>query len=106
MNYKETEASKMLKQCNDLIYSTTRKLFKTKSQNAQSSLQATLKWLNKAANEYALKREEEITEERVQPVKLPNSRIITKGSFIDTQQKYELDDEKTTNYIMMIDSWC
>ena len=104
MDYTETEASRMLKQCNDLIYSTTRKLFKTKSQNVKGSLQATLKFLNKAADEYALKRAEEITKERTQPVQLPNGRIITKGSFIDTQQKYELDDEETTNYIMMIDN--
>lgn len=66
MNYKETEVSKMLKQCNDLIYSTTRKLFKTKSQNVKGSLQATLKFLNKAADEYALKRQEEIEAERAE----------------------------------------
>lgn len=101
MNYTETEASKMLKQCNDLIYSTTRKLFKTKSQNVKGSLQATLKWLNKAADKYALKREEEIAEERAQPVKLPSGQITTKGKFIDTQRMYELDDEETANYIMM-----
>lgn len=101
MNYTETEASKMLKQCNDLIYSTTRKLFKTKSKNVQGSLQATLKFLNKAADEYALKREEEIAEERAQPVKLPSGQITTKGRFIDTQRMYELDDEETANYIMM-----
>lgn len=86
MDYTETEASKMLKQCNDLIYSTTRKLFKTKSLNVQDSLQTTLKFLNKAAYEYALKREEEITEERAQPVKLPSGQIITKGRFIDTRE--------------------
>lgn len=101
MDYTETEASKMLKQCNDLIYSTTRKLFKTKSLNVQGSLQATLKFLNKAADEYALKREEEIAEERAQPVKLPSGQITTKGKFIDTQRMYELDDEETANYIMM-----
>lgn len=101
MDYTETEASKMLKQCNDLIYSTTQKLFKTKSLNVQGSLQATLKFLNKAANEYALKREEEIAEERAQPVKLPSGQITTKGKFIDTQRMYELDDEETANYIMM-----
>ncbi len=101
MNYTETEASKMLKQCNDLIYSTTRKLFKTKSKNVQGSLQATLKWLNKAADGYALKREEEIAEERAQPVTLPSGQVTTKGRFIDTQRMYELDDEETANYIMM-----
>lgn len=101
MNYTETEASKMLKQCNDLIYSTTRKLFKTKSKNVQGSLQATLKFLNKAADEYALKREEEIAEERAQPVTLPSGQVTTKGRFIDTQRMYELDDEETANYIMM-----
>lgn len=101
MNYTETEASKMLKQCNDLIYTTTRSLFKTKSRNVQGSLQATLKWLNKAADEYALKREEEIAEERAQPVTLPSGQVTTKGRFIDTQRMYELDDEETANYIMM-----
>lgn len=101
MDYTETETSKMLKQCNDLIYSTTQKLFKTKSLNVQGSLQATLKFLNKAADEYALKREEEVAEERAQPVKLPSGQITTKGKFIDTQRMYELDDEETANYIMM-----
>lgn len=101
MNYTETEASKMLKQCNDLIYSTTRKLFKTKSKNVQGSLQATLTFLNKAADEYALKREEEIAEERAQPITLPGGQVTTKGKFIDTQRMYELDDEETATYIMM-----
>ena len=102
MDYTETEISRMLKKCNNIIYETTQKLFKTKSNNARISLQATLKFLNKATNEYALKRAEEITEERGQPIKLPNGQIITKGRFIDTQRKYELDDEETANYIMMI----
>lgn len=52
-------------------------------------------------DDYAHKRAKEIAVERTQPVTLPNGRIITKGTFIDTQQKYELDDEETTNYIMM-----
>lgn len=101
MTYKETEASKMLKQCNDLIYSTTRKLFKTKSQNVKGSLQATLKFLNKAADEYALKRQEEIEAERSEPITLSNGLIVPKGRFIDTQRMYELDDEETENYIII-----
>lgn len=103
MDYTGTETSRMLKQCNDLLYETTRKLCKAKNANVRNSLQQTLSFLNKTIGEYALKREEEITDERTQPVKLPNGQITTKGRFIDTQQMYELDDEETANYIMM--SW-
>ena len=101
MDYKETATSHMLKQCNDLIYSTTRKLFKTKSQNVKGSLQATLKFLNKAADEYALKRQEEIEAERAEPITRSNGLTVPKGRFIDTQRMYELDDEETENYIII-----
>lgn len=100
MDYTETEASRMLKKYNDILYET---LCKAKS-DVRDSFQQTLNTINKTIDDYALKRAEEITKERTQPVQLPNGRIITKGSFIDTQQKYELDDEETTNYIMMIDN--
>ena len=103
MDYTETEASRMLKKYNDILYETLRKAAKS---DVRDSFQQTLNTINKTIDDYALKRAEEITKERTQPVQLPNGRIITKGSFIDTQQKYELDDEETTNYIMMIDSWC
>lgn len=105
MDYTETEASRMLKKYNDILYETLRKASKAKS-DVRDSFQQTLNTINKTIDDYALKRAEEITKERTQPVQLPNGRIITKGSFIDTQQKYELDDEETTNYIMMIDNWC
>jgi len=101
MNYTETEASRMLKQCNDLLYKTTHKFFKAKSANVRNSLQQSLSFINKAIEEYALKREEEIAEERAQPVTLPSGQVTTKGRFIDTQRMYELDDEETANYIMM-----
>ena len=105
MDYTETEASRMLKKYNDILYETLRKASKAKS-DVRDSFQQTLNTINKTIDDYALKRAEEIAKERTQPVQLPNGRIITKGSFIDTQQKYELDDEETTNYIMMIDNWC
>lgn len=101
MDYKETETSRMLKQCNDLLYETTHKLCKAKNVNVRNSLQQTLSFINKVIGEYALKREEEIADERAQPVTLPNGQITTKGMFIDAQQMYELDDEETANYIMM-----
>lgn len=101
MDYKETEASRMLKQCNDLLYETTHKLCKAKNVNVRNSLQQTLSFINKVIGEYALKREEEIADERTQPVILPNGQITTKGMFIDAQQMYELDDEEAANYIMM-----
>lgn len=104
MDYTETEASRMLKKYNDILYETTRKLFKAKSTNVRNSLQQTLSTINQAIDDYAYKRAKEIAVERTQPVQLPNGRIITKGSFIDTQRKYELDDEETTNYIMVIDN--
>lgn len=100
MDYTETEASRMLKKYNDILYETLRKA----KSDVRDSFQQTLNTINKTIDDYALKRAEEITKERTQPVQLPNGRIITKGSFIDTQQKYELDDEETTNYIMMIDN--
>lgn len=101
MDYTETEASRMLKKYNDILYETTRKLFKAKNTNVRNSLQQTLSFINKAINEYALKREEEIEEERTQPVTLPGGQIITKGKFIDIQRMYELDDKETANYIKM-----
>ncbi len=101
MNYTETETSRMLKKCNDILYETTHKFFKAKNANVRNSLQKTLSFINKAIDEYALKREEEIAEERAQPVTLPGGQIITKGRFIDVQRMYELDDEETANYIMM-----
>jgi len=101
MDYTETETSRMLKKCNEILYETTHKFFKAKSENVRNSLQQTLKFINKAADEYALKREEEIAEERAQPVTLPSGQVTTKGRFIDTQQMYELDDEETANYLMM-----
>ena len=100
MDYTETEASRMLKKYNDILYENLHKASKAKS-DVRDSFQQTLNTINKTIDDYALKRAEEITKERTQPVQLPNGRIITKGSFIDTQQKYELDDEETTNYIMM-----
>ena len=100
MDYTETEASRMLKKYNDILYETLRKA----KSDVRDSFQQTLNTINKTIDDYALKRAEEITKERTQPVQLPNGRIITKGSFIDTQRKYELDDEETTNYIMMIDN--
>ena len=103
MDYTETEASRMLQKYNDILYETLRKASKAKS-DVRDSFQQTLNTINKTIDDYALKRAEEITKERTQPVQLPNGQIITKGSFIDTQQKYELDDEETTNYIMMIDN--
>lgn len=101
MNYTETETSRMLKKCNDILYETTHKFFKAKSQNVKGSLQATLKFLNKAADEYALKRQEEIEAERAEPITLLNGLIVPKGRFIDIQRMYELDDEETENYIIM-----
>lgn len=103
MDYTETEASRMLKKYNDILYETLRKAAKS---DVRDSFQQALNTINKTIDDYALKRAEEITKERTQPVQLPNGQIITKGSFIDTQRKYELDDEETTNYIMMIDNWC
>ena len=100
MDYTETEASRMLKKYNDILYETLRKASKAKS-DVRDSFQQTLNTINKTIDDYALKRAEEITKERIQPVQLPNGRIITKGSFIDTQRMYELDDEETTNYLMM-----
>lgn len=101
MNYRETETSRMLKQCNDLLYKTTHKFFKAKSANVRNSLQRSLSFINKAIEEYALKRQEEIAEERAEPVTLSNGLIVPKGRFIDTQRMYELDDEETENYIIM-----
>lgn len=100
MDYTETEASRMLKKYNDILYETLRKASKVKS-DVRDSFQQTLSTINKTIDDYALKRAKEIAVERTQPVTLPNGRIITKGTFIDTQRKYELDDEETTNYIMM-----
>lgn len=98
MDYTETEASRALKKYNDILYETLRKEAKS---DVRDSFQQTLSTINQAIDGYAYKRAKEIAVERTQPVQLPNGRIITKGSFIDTQQKYELDDEETTNYIMM-----
>lgn len=39
MDYKETETSRMLKQCNDLLYKTTHKFFMAKSANVRNSFQ-------------------------------------------------------------------
>lgn len=75
MNYKETETSRMLKQCNDLLC--------------------------EAIEKYALKRQEEIEAERSEPITLSNGLIVPKGRFIDTQRMYELDDEETENYIII-----
>ena len=97
MDYTETEASRMLKKYNDTLYETLRKA----KGDVRDSFQQTLSTINQTIDDYAHKRAEEIAVERTQPVMLPNGRIITKGSFIDTQRKYELDDEETTNYIMM-----
>ena len=101
MDYTETEASRMLKKYNDILYETTHKLFKAKSANVRNSLQRSLSFINKAIEEYALKRQEEIAEERAEPVTLSNGLIVPKGRFIDTQRMYELDDEETENYIIM-----
>ena len=103
MNYTETEASRALKKYNDILYETLREEAKS---DVRDSFQQTLSTISQTIDEYAHKRAKEIAVERTQPVQLPNGRIITKGSFIDTQRKYELDDEETTNYIMMIDNWC
>ena len=101
MNYKETETSRMLKQCNDLLYKTTHKFFTAKSANARNSLQRSLSFINKAIEEYALKRQEEIEAERAEPITLSNGLTVPKGRFIDTQRMYELDDEETENYIII-----
>ena len=101
MDYKETATSHMLKQCNDLLYETTHKLFKAKSANIRNSLQWSLISINKAIKEFSLKRQEEIEVERAEPITLSNGLIVPKGRFIDTQKMYELDDEETANYIMM-----
>ena len=98
MDYTETEVSCMLKKYNDILYETLRKAVKS---DVRDSFQQTLKTINQTIDDYAHKRAKEIAVERAQPITLPNGRIITKGSFIDTQRKYELDDEETTNYIMM-----
>lgn len=98
MDYKETETSRMLKKYNDILYETLRKEAKS---DVRDSFQQTLSTINQTIDDYAHKRAKEIAVERTQPVTLPNGRIITKGTFIGTQQKYELDDEETTNYIMM-----
>ena len=103
MDYTETEASRMLKKYNDILYETLHKAVKS---DVRDSFQQTLSTINQTIDDYAHKRAKEIAVERTQSVTLPNGRIITKGSFIDTQRKYELDDEETTNYIMMIDNWC
>ena len=100
MDYTETEASRMLKKYNDILYETLHKACKVS--DAKDSFQQTLSTINQTIDDYAHKRAKEIAVERTQPVQLPNGRIITKGSFIDTQRKYELDDEETANYIMMI----
>lgn len=101
MNYKETETSRMLKQCNDLLYKTTHQFFKAKSANVRNSLQRSLSFINKAIEKYALKRQEEIEAERSEPITLSNGLIVPKGKFIDTQRMYELDDEETENYIII-----
>lgn len=101
MNYTETETSKMLKKCNDLIYDTTKKLFNTKSENVKNSLLRTLQFLNETANEYAKFRFNEIEEERLNSVELNCGLKITKGLFIDTQSQLELSDEETDTYITM-----
>ena len=103
MDYTETEASRMLKKYNDILQENLRKEAKS---DVSDSFQQTLSTINQAIDDYAYKRAKEIAVERTQPVQLPNGQIITKGSFIDTQRKYELDDEETTNYIMMIDNQC
>ena len=97
MDYTETEAFHMLKKYNDILYETLRKA----KGDVRDSFQQALSTINQAIDDYAHKRAKEIAVERTQSVTLPNGRIITKGTFIDTQQKYELDDEETTNYIMM-----
>lgn len=83
MDYTETEASRMLKKYNDILYETLRKACKAKD-DVRDSFQQTLSTINQTIDDYALKRAEEIVKERAQPVTLPNNRIITKGSFIDT----------------------
>jgi hypothetical protein len=103
MDYTETETSKMLKKCNDILYETIHKISKTKSANVRNSLQKTLRFMSKSISEYAAKREEEIVGERSQVIILPSGNFTTKGTFIDIQRAYELDDEETANYIMMID---
>lgn len=101
MDYKETETSRMLKQCNDLLYKTTHKFFTAKSANVRNSFQWSLISINKAIKEYTLKRQEEIEAERAEPIILSNGLIVPKGRFIDTQRMYELDDEETENYLIM-----
>ena len=98
MDYTETEASRMLKKYNDILYETLRKAVKS---DVRDSFQQTLSTINQTIDDYAHKRAKEIAVERAQPVMLSNGRITTKGSFIDIQRKYELDDEETANYIMM-----
>lgn len=104
MDYTETEASSMLKKYNDILYETTYKLSKAKSTNVKNGLQKTLSFISKAISEYTIKREEEIARERTQVIVLPSGNFTTKGTFIDIQRVYELDDEETTNYIMLIDA--
>lgn len=102
MDYTETKASRMLKKYNDILYETLRKA----KGDVRDSFQQTLSTINQTIDDYAHKRAKEIAVERAQPVKLPSGQITTKGKFIDTQRMYELDDEETANYIMMIDNWC
>ena len=82
MDYTETEASRMLKKYNDILYETLRKA----KGDVRDSFQQTLSTINQTIGEYTLKREKEIADERTQPVTLPNGQIITKGMFIDAQQ--------------------
>ena len=104
MDYTETEASRMLEKCNNILYETMCKISKTKSVNVRNSLQKTLHTISKSISEYSIKREEEIVEERSQVIILPSGNFTTKGIFIDIQRAYELDDEETANYIMMTEA--
>ena len=101
MTYRDTEVALNLKTINDLIYKTTKRFFASKSENVRHNLQTELQFLNKAADEYARIRQQEIEEERREPLELDSGLTINKGLFIDVQTKCQLSDEETSTYITM-----
>ena len=101
MTYTETEAARLLKECNQLIYKNTQHFFKAKSENVRKKLQLDLKFLSDSADEIAKIRTQEIEEERREQIELSSGLSVTKGLFIDTQSKNELSDEETEDYPTM-----
>ncbi len=100
MDYKETQISKELKKANDLIYNETKRAFKDAAHRA--IIIRGLEALNKAADELAMIRKAEIEEERQEVLDLNVGLQVTKGMFIDTQRNYELSDEETERYLVML----